>query len=127
MFSEKHPLLIGSIFKLRRWVEENLPIENSLIAYDLILLLSTHDYANSHITVKQLFSSLPHSATAVRSHYLRFVNDGWIEHYPAPKDKRIKYIKPTAKFIEIINAFTEVTSVIFAAEESEKQTESLHC
>ncbi|MBU3632660.1 hypothetical protein [Polynucleobacter sp. AP-Feld-500C-C5] len=113
MFSDKHPLLIESIFRLRKWVQENLPIENSLIAYDLILLLSIHNYANGHITIKQLFASLPHSSTAVRSHYQRFIDDGWIEHYPDLLDKRIKYVKPTKKFITVINAYTDSIEEIF--------------
>ncbi|QWE06191.1 hypothetical protein [Polynucleobacter sp. JS-JIR-5-A7] len=120
MFSKNHPLLIESIFRLRKWVQENLPIENSLIAYDLILLLSIHNYANGHITIKQLFASLPHSSTAVRSHYQRFIDDGWIEHYPDLLDKRIKYVKPTKKFIDIINAFTETTEEIFIVKDKEK-------
>ncbi|MBU3617854.1 hypothetical protein [Polynucleobacter sp. JS-Fieb-80-E5] len=113
MFSEKHPLLIESIFRLRKWVKENLPIENSLIAYDLILLLSIHNYANGHVTVKQIFASLPHSSTAVRSHYQRFIDDGWIEHYLDPQDKRIKYVRPTGKFIDLINSYIETIEEIY--------------
>jgi DNA-binding MarR family transcriptional regulator len=109
MFRENHALMIEAIFKLRQWCQTNLPIENSLIAYDLILLLSIHNYSNGHITVKHLFASLPHSATAVRYHYQRFIDDKWIEHYPDTKDKRIKYVRPTEKFIAIINAYTEET------------------
>lgn len=117
MFNENHQLLLESIFKLRKWVQENLPIENSLIAYDIILLLSIHKYANGHITVKQLFASLPHSATAVRYHYKRFVEDGWIEHYSDLKDKRVKYIKPTEKFFNIIMHYAETTEKFFIINE----------
>ena len=118
MFNKNHQLLIESIFKLRKWVQENLPIENSLIAYDLILLLSIHNYASGQITVKQLFASLPHSPTAIRLHYQRFVDDGWIEHYPDIKDKRIKYIKPTQKFFDVIMAYAETTELFFSFEDN---------
>ena len=118
MFSKNHLLLIESIFKLRIWIKANLPIENSLIAYDIILLLSIHNYANGHITVKQLFASLPHSHTAIRGHYQRFVNDGWIEHYFDSKDKRIKYIRPTKRFFEVIMTFAETTEQIFSLEDN---------
>jgi len=116
MFSENHRVMIESIFKLRKWVQENLPIENSLIAYDLILLLSIHNYSNGRITVKHLFASLPHSSTAVRSHYKRFIDDGWIEHYPDPLDQRIKFVQPTDKFVQVINAYTEATGELFTPE-----------
>jgi DNA-binding MarR family transcriptional regulator len=57
--------------------------------------------------VKQLFKSLPHSTTAIRYHYTRFINDGWIEAYSNIEDKRVKFVRPTQKFIEIINAYTK--------------------
>ena len=108
--------MIEAIFRLRAWCRQHLPIENSLIAYDLLLLLSIHNYSNGHITVKQLFASLPYSYTAVRVHYQRYVDDGWIEHYPDHLDKRIKYVRPTQKFIETINLFTEAANEIFVIE-----------
>jgi len=97
--------MIESIFALRSWCKDNLPIENSLIAYDLILILAINNYAENNISIKELFASVPHSYTAVRGHYLRFVNDGWVEHYLDESDKRIKYVRPTAKLIEIMNNY----------------------
>jgi len=108
--------MIEAIFRLRAWCRQHLPIENSLIAYDLLLLLSIHKYSNGHITVKHLFASLPYSYTAVRVHYQRYVNEGWIEHYADIKDKRIKYVRPTPKFVEMINLYTEAASEIFVIE-----------
>ena len=114
MFRENHTLMIEAIFRLRKWTQKYLPIESSLIAYDLILLLSIHNYSNGHITVKQLFASMPHSASAIRFHYQRFIAYGWIENYTDPKDKRIKYVRPTVEFIQAINAYTlEMESIIF--------------
>ena len=112
--------MIEAIFRLRRWVQENLPIENSLIAYDLILLLSIHNYSNGRITVKQLFGSLPHSPTAIRSHYQRLLDDGWIELSPDPKDRRIRYVQPTKKFIDMMNAYTDVAGEIFVKQSAMK-------
>jgi len=120
MFTINHHLMIEAIFRLRRWVQENLPIENSLIAYDLILLLSIHNYSNGRITVKQLFGSLPHSPTAIRSHYQRLLDDGWIELSPDPKDRRIRYVQPTKKFIDMMNAYTDVAGEIFVKQSAMK-------
>jgi DNA-binding MarR family transcriptional regulator len=114
MLSESHELMIGGIFALRTWCRDHLPIENSLIAYDLILVLAINNYAKNNISIKELFASVPHSYTAVRGHYLRFVNDGWVEHYLDSSDRRIKYVRPTPKLIRTINAYTKATSDIFA-------------
>ena len=99
--------MIEAILSLRQSFQKYLPIENSLIAYDLILLLSIHNYSKGHITVKQLFKSLPHSTTAIRYHYTRFINDGWIEVYSNLEDKRVKFVRTTQKFIGVINAYTQ--------------------
>lgn len=109
MFQENHTVIIEAILNLRESLTKNLPINNSLVAYDLILILSIHNFARGHITVKQLFNSIPHSVTAIRYHYKRFINDGWIENYADPKDKRIKYVRPTLKLIEAVNSYTQDT------------------
>jgi len=112
MFNKTHELMIGSIFALRAWCKDHLPIENSLIAYDLILVLAINNYAKNNISIKELFASVPHSYTAVRGHYLRFVKDGWVEHYLDESDKRIKYIRPTAKLVKTMNDYAAVANKI---------------
>jgi DNA-binding MarR family transcriptional regulator len=113
MFSETHELMISGIFALRTWCRDNLPTENSLIAYDLILVLANNNYDKNNISIKELFASVPHSYTAVRGHYLRFVKDGWVEHYLDKSDKRIKYVRPTAKFIKMMNSYVTAANKIF--------------
>jgi hypothetical protein len=113
MFSKTHELMIGGIFALRTWTKDHLPIENSLIAYDLILVLAINNYAKNNISIKELFASVPHSYTAVRGHYLRFVNDGWVEHYLDGADKRIKYVRPTAKLVKTMNDYAAAANKIF--------------
>jgi DNA-binding MarR family transcriptional regulator len=112
MFSETHELMIEGIFALRSWCKDNLPIENSLIAYDLVLVLAINNYAKNNISIKELFASVPHSYTAVRGHYLRFVNDGWVEHYLDESDKRIKYVRPTPKLVKTMNQYAEAANKI---------------
>jgi len=112
MFSETHELMIGGIFALRSWCKEHLPIENSLIAYDLILVLAINNYAKNDISIKELFASVPHSYTAVRGHYLRFVKDGWVEHYLDASDRRIKYVRPTPKLVKTMNDYVNAANKI---------------
>jgi len=113
MFSQTHNLLIDSIFSLRGWCRENLPTENSLIAYDIVLILAIHNYSKSTITVKQLFSSVPYSYTAIRKHYQRLLADDWIELYSDTVDKRIKFVRPTTKFVSTMNQYAETINDLF--------------
>jgi DNA-binding MarR family transcriptional regulator len=78
-----------------------------------VLLLAIHNYSRSKITVKQLFSSIPHSYSAIRKHYKRLLADEWIELYSDASDKRIKFIRPTAKFISTMNQYAEVMDNLF--------------
>ena len=113
MLRKPDSLVVDSIFSLRAWCRENLPIENSLIAYDIILILAIHDYSQSQITVKQLFSSVPYSYSAVRTHYQRLLTDDWIELCSDEKDRRIKFVRPTQKFFTAISKYAETINLLF--------------
>ena len=91
----------------RSWCKENLPVEESVVAYDLIMLLAIKFAKQEPINVKQIYILLPHSYTAVRQHYIRLKNDGWIESTGDEKDARVKYITPTSKFTELINSYAK--------------------
>ncbi|MES2585579.1 MAG: hypothetical protein V4536_01525 [Pseudomonadota bacterium] len=104
---------IESMFALRAWCRDNLPTDNSLIAYDLILLIAIAGEKKQQLTIKQLFSSLPHSYTAVRQHYNRFIREGWLAHQSDEKDGRIKYIQPTDKFRQTVKNYSNAANHIF--------------
>jgi len=94
---------------LRNWVSSNLPIENSFAAFDLLLILGLHYYSDRPLqTVKQLFSSLPdYSYIGVRTHYLRFLELNLIELVIDANDKRVKYVKPTQKLLDLLTKYLE--------------------
>jgi hypothetical protein len=59
-------------------------------------------------TVKQLFSSLPdYSYIGVRTHYLRFLELNLIELVIDANDKRVKYVKPTQKLLDLLTKYLE--------------------
>jgi DNA-binding MarR family transcriptional regulator len=68
--------------------------------------------ANQTITVKSLFSSLPHSYTAIRHHYKRLLKDELIKHRSDDADARVKYIEPTEKLIKVISGFTQYADTV---------------
>lgn len=94
--------VIKYLVALRNCSKQSLPMSDSLIAYDLILFIAIQCGELQPLSVKQLFSSLPHSYSAVREHYNRLLNDGYVVHKQDEKDKRIKYIEPTEKFISSV-------------------------
>lgn len=100
--------VIESAQVIRQWCKSNLPFYESVVGYDLIIFLAISFLKNEKIIVKQLFTSLPHSYTAVRQHYMRLIKDGWIECIGDEQDGRIKHIKPTKKFETIITAYAEI-------------------
>ena len=98
-------LIIERHIQLRKLIYLNLPIEDSFIAYDLLLIIANAFKNDQQLTVKQLFSSLPHSYSAIRAHYLRLIEQGLIEHEFHLEDKRVKHIKASESLIKLINEF----------------------
>lgn len=106
-------VLLEKVQALRSWGKENLPLYESVIANDLIIFLAIEFVSGKPLTVKRLFASLPYSYTAVRQHYKKLFEDGWVIHVPDENDRRIKYIKPSEKFIEVIDAYVGVIKNTF--------------
>jgi hypothetical protein len=114
---ENNFLMIKGMLTLRDWCKSNLPIEDSLVAYDIVLIIAISHYTKSPLSVKNLFSSMPHSYTATRYHYSRFISEGWLEHEGNEKDKRIKFVKATDKFIGAIDDYVAMATKIFSPPE----------
>lgn len=106
--------MLEKVQAVRRWAKENLPMYESTIANDLIIFLAIEFVKGDPLTVKRLFASLPYSYTAIRQHYKKLFADGWVKHIADEKDGRIKYIKPSEKFIAIIDAYVETLDRTFA-------------
>jgi len=105
--------MLEKVQAVRKWGKENLPLYESVIANDLIIFLAIEFVSGKPLTVKRLFASLPYSYTAVRQHYKKLFKDGWVIHVADENDKRIKYIKPSQKFVEIIDSYVDVIKITF--------------
>jgi DNA-binding MarR family transcriptional regulator len=81
-----------------------LPLENSLVAFDIILYVMANE--KSLIQPKDLFENVKYSYTAVRSHYMRFLEQGYLQQvsHPNSKDLRIKILIPTPKLKNLFNS-----------------------
>ena len=99
--------MLEKVQAVRSWGKENLPLYESVIANDLIIFFAIEFVRGKPLTVKRLFASLPYSYTAIRQHYKKLFEDGWVLHVSDENDKRIKYIKPSEKFIAVIDAYVD--------------------
>lgn len=115
MLNENALDVLKKIQILRNWGKHNLPLYESAIANDLILFLAIEFIGAKPLKVKRLFASMPYSYTAIRQHYKKLIEDGWVIHLSDEEDRRIKYINPSAKFIDVIDAYVHVIQTAFIA------------
>lgn len=113
MSSDNALEMLEKVQAVRSWRRDNLPLYGSVIANDLIIFLAVEFVRGKPLTVKRLFASLPYSYTAIRQHYKKLFKDGWVIHISNENDKRIKYVKPSQKFIEVIDAYVGVIKNTF--------------
>ena len=111
-FMKKELNTIRYMQEIRQCSKEYLPMSDSLIAYDLILYIAITHNEQQPITIKQLFSCCSHSYTAIRTHYNRLLNNGYLIHKTAANDKRVKYVEPTEKLIQSTINFANKVSLI---------------
>lgn len=103
---EQSSRVIRLLKEVRSCAQACLPMNDSLIAYDLILYIASMHSEQKPIGVKQFFSALPHSYTAIRHHYKRLLDDGYVVHKHDERDRRVKLIQPTEKFASSIANYT---------------------
>ena len=72
---------------------------NSQITIDIICLVVAHQI-EPHLTVKNLFESLPQSDMGIRYRFNRLIKDGYIELHNGSSDTRIKFVKPSQKLLD---------------------------
>ncbi len=79
---------------------ELLPLDNSFISFDLLFKIGLAHIENDELTLKALFTGLPHSEMGMRYHFRRLLANGWIELQPSPHDRRSKRVIATCKLLE---------------------------
>jgi hypothetical protein len=85
--------------KVRNKSAELLPLDNSLIPFDLLFKIGLAHADNQDLTLKSLFSGLPHSEMGMRYHFRRLLLNGWIEVYQSKNDRRSKLVLPAKKLL----------------------------
>ena len=85
---------------MRTMSAELLPLDNSFIPFDLLFKIGLAHIENDELTLKALFTGLPHSEMGMRYHFRRLLANGWIEVQPSPSDRRSKRVIATRKLLD---------------------------
>ena len=100
----KNDINVDFLYKLkalRDWQKQHLVLLDSPAAHDLMLQIFLAHVNKEPLYVKHLFIS-SHSYTAIRQHYKIFLASDLIYLEGDANDRRIKYIRPTPKFLALI-------------------------
>ena len=99
-------LNIYNITYLDRFLYESinkLPIKHSMVAYIVLIKCLKYHLNQEQLKLKTLYLEMSCSEIATREQLLKLDRDGWLLIETCADDKRVKYVKPTAKLIENSN------------------------
>jgi hypothetical protein len=88
-----------------------LPIETSLIAYELILMVMLHFSLEKDLPLKIIFANKNFTEMGARYHLTRLIKNGWLKSERSSDDLRVKVTKPTSKLISTFEIFLKRSSL----------------
>lgn len=100
---KKLPNNISTFIDAVKLFREMFPLSDSFVAVDILFVI----YSEEKIKIKDLYLSVPHSYTAIRSHHFRLVRDDWIKIESCHHDKRIKYVVASEKLSKLFFKFSK--------------------
>jgi DNA-binding MarR family transcriptional regulator len=93
-----------------------LPAHQSLLVYDLLLLIAHEQSHGRKTMMKNVFVSLPHSATGIRRHLRGLLRDKWLSLSLDPQDRRIRHLVLTDKGARSLLNCAEHSSLVIQPE-----------
>lgn len=103
---------------LRSALAPVLPNGPSLVACDIITTVALAESEGAPLTMKQLLAGLPYSATGVRYNLSALLNGGWIYKESSGKDRRLVYLRPSARLDEAVREATGDLLAVLAKNQS---------
>jgi DNA-binding MarR family transcriptional regulator len=97
---------------LRLIARETLPAHQSLLVYDLLLLVAYEQSHGRKTMMKSIFMSLPHSTTGIRRHLRILLKDKWLLVSRDQQDRRVRHLGLTEKGIRALLQYAEHSSLI---------------
>ena len=104
-----------AILLVRRWEEENLPLDGSKLAYDLLTLCVHHHASDKPLTIKHLnILLLQYSQAGIRNQLRRCVRDGWLKIIASDTDKRSRLIAAEHKLLSAMEKYVDLLRNTYA-------------
>lgn len=104
------------LLTVRQWEDEHLPLDGSLLAFDLLTVVAHHTMLGQALNLKQLNTHLNYSEAGVRKQLRRCISQGWLQLQSDTNDKRAKFIIATAKLLKILTKHQQFLSHTYSQE-----------
>ena len=119
--SQKATILnLSSSLRIQVWAKKNLPIENSQLALQLILIISYNTMIKKPLTLKLLFHSVDFSEAGVRKQLRKLLIEDWCCLVEDLKDKRLKLVVAQPKMLNALSEYSELLTSAY--KQSSKRT-----
>ena len=102
---------VTGLLKVLNSAFEHLPIETSLIAYEVILITMKFHVENEELPLKIIFLNKNFTEMGARYHLNRLIKNGWLVSERSQSDLRARVISPTKKLICAYNKFDKFSAV----------------
>lgn len=99
---------------VRYWEEENLPMEGSALAYDLLAVTAHHTVIGTPLSLKHLFTLLNYSEAGVRKQLRRCIRDGWIGLDRVSNDKRVRVVVAKPKLLLALLEYADLLRKVYS-------------
>lgn len=97
---------------LRLIARETLPMHQSLLVYDLLIFVAHEQSLGRKTMMKNVFMSLPHSASGIRRHLRKLLGARWLLIHVDPQDRRIRHLTLTEKGIRSLLNYAEHCTLV---------------
>ena len=112
MQQHKTHSLLQSILSLRAWEDKHLPLKQSALAYDLLILVVHNELSGTPISLKQLFVTLKYSEAGIRKQLRRLLKEEWIKLQGIKDDKRVRVVIAQPKLLDAMTSYVSVFELI---------------
>ena len=101
-------LNLSSALRIQVWAKKHLPIENSQLALQLILIISYNTMIKKPLTLKLLFHSVDFSEAGIRKQLRKLLVEDWCCLVEDVKDKRLKLVVAQPKMLNALSEYSEL-------------------
>jgi len=98
-------ILLRNAISDRRLMEDHLPIESSLLVFDILTIISLHTVIGDPLNHKRLLLSLPYSPNGIRKQLYKLVCIGYIQERRSNIDTRVIYLVSSDLALEKISNY----------------------